>query len=394
MIATTLVIAAAPLDPAFTGSPQAFFDALVRRMRIVSPEGWYSVVISDTEPTSNLGLWLRDGTKPYVWSDSDRGYVPADLSDSLTSALAAITQVTGQLAAGRVIFSATEPAAADRPNVVWVPLDVVTSRPIPTPRVFDATRAGWVSVPVAIAWTTTGTSPAYAVATGDARTLADLLNLPVAIRTHAANNAEATLSVNASEAVRVVAADGTDIPANTFVAGGFALVVYTGTVFHLLAVSMPARAINPLGVQPARVLGEYKYEAPDDPGPISGLGVNFDVTIVLPAGRKWEDFLVEQFFSIIGTSKHRVNLQWNTAPLAGSVVDSTSLIASSFGQSWRIKNPSPGVSVARASGKVPDALRSAPSLGIRVTLSVDSEGDGDPLVASSYTLASITHFDA
>lgn len=81
---TNLIIEAANLPAQFTGTPQQFFAAMVARLRIKSPAGLVNVVISDFEPTSNQGLWLKGGTKPYVFDGSIARYVPADLTDSLS----------------------------------------------------------------------------------------------------------------------------------------------------------------------------------------------------------------------------------------------------------------------------------------------------------------------
>lgn len=81
---TNLLIQAAPLPATFRGKPQAFFEAMLRRMKIVSPTGTNFIFVGDTEPTSNVGPWLKDGTKWYVFDESVKRYVPLDISDSET----------------------------------------------------------------------------------------------------------------------------------------------------------------------------------------------------------------------------------------------------------------------------------------------------------------------
>lgn len=88
---TPFRIRASALDPSFELSPQEFFDAMVERMSIVAPTGYYGIVVADAEPESNIGLWLRGGTKPYVWDEVTNRYIPLDISESLTAVLAAIT---------------------------------------------------------------------------------------------------------------------------------------------------------------------------------------------------------------------------------------------------------------------------------------------------------------
>lgn len=79
---TNLILEVAPLAPTFKGNPQAFLEHLVRRSRIVSPSGTNFIYTGDTEPTSNVGPWLKDGTKWYVWDEDTKRYVPQDISDS------------------------------------------------------------------------------------------------------------------------------------------------------------------------------------------------------------------------------------------------------------------------------------------------------------------------
>jgi hypothetical protein len=81
--ATSLLIQAAPLPSTFRGNPNDFLAAMVARMKILSPNGTNFIFIGDTAPTSNVGPWLKDGTKWYVWSEDTKQYVPLDVSDSV-----------------------------------------------------------------------------------------------------------------------------------------------------------------------------------------------------------------------------------------------------------------------------------------------------------------------
>lgn len=74
----------APLPATFKGTPQDLAVAMVQRMKILSPNGTNFIFIGDVEPTSNVGPWLRGGTKWYVWDDNIKRYVPLDISDSET----------------------------------------------------------------------------------------------------------------------------------------------------------------------------------------------------------------------------------------------------------------------------------------------------------------------
>lgn len=81
---TNLVIQAAQLPATFTGDPNAFFRAMIERMRIMSASGTSFFVISDVEPTSNQGPWLKGGTQWWVWDVNLNKYVPLDISASET----------------------------------------------------------------------------------------------------------------------------------------------------------------------------------------------------------------------------------------------------------------------------------------------------------------------
>lgn len=72
----------APVPLTFNGTPQQWAAEMVRRMKIVSPSGTNFIYIGDQEPTSNVGPWLKDGTKWYVWDETTNRYIPQDITDS------------------------------------------------------------------------------------------------------------------------------------------------------------------------------------------------------------------------------------------------------------------------------------------------------------------------
>ncbi len=81
---TSLIIQAAPLPATFKGTPNDFLAAAVQRMKILSPNGTNFIFIGDTEPTSNVGPWLKGGTQWWVWDTNTKRYVPLDISQSTT----------------------------------------------------------------------------------------------------------------------------------------------------------------------------------------------------------------------------------------------------------------------------------------------------------------------
>jgi hypothetical protein len=70
----------------FKGGPNDLYTEMIKRMRIMSPSGTNFVFVGDTEPTANVGPWLKNGTQWYVWDVNTKRYVPQDISASFTSA--------------------------------------------------------------------------------------------------------------------------------------------------------------------------------------------------------------------------------------------------------------------------------------------------------------------
>lgn len=232
---TNLRLMIGALSPAFDGTPQEFIAELVRLSTIVSPNGVYYVVVSDTAPTSNLGIWLKDGTKPYVWDEGTSAYIPADLTDSLTSILAAIAALQSQAGSGRLIFSATEPAAADRTNSVWV--ETVAGRLIAL-RYWDGVV--WAFVPDRFpSITTTGTANAQVATFGvPGITLASLENKILYLTPVATNTGAVTLAVDGTAATQIRVGSSA-LSAGQFEAGREHQVVYDGVYYRLLNPSIP-----------------------------------------------------------------------------------------------------------------------------------------------------------
>ena len=79
---TNLIIQAAQLPATFVGTPQEFLDAIIRRMKIVSPSGTNFIFVGDTEPTSDVGPWLKNGTQWWVYDLNIKRYVPLDITAS------------------------------------------------------------------------------------------------------------------------------------------------------------------------------------------------------------------------------------------------------------------------------------------------------------------------
>jgi hypothetical protein len=82
--ATNLVVQSSQLSATFKGGPNDLLTQMIRRLKILSPSGTNFLFIGDSEPTSNVGPWLKGGTQWWVWDESTKRYKPQDVSASVT----------------------------------------------------------------------------------------------------------------------------------------------------------------------------------------------------------------------------------------------------------------------------------------------------------------------
>lgn len=91
-------------------------EALIERMEIQSPSGSSFFVVGDSEPSSNVGPWLKGGRSWFVFDVTLGRYVPVDIGPSLHVFL---------------IGPDTPPApTADQPELLWL-------------RTFETRAASW-----------------------------------------------------------------------------------------------------------------------------------------------------------------------------------------------------------------------------------------------------------
>lgn len=64
-----------PLPIGFSGTPEELKNAIVARLVAEGTDSIAFFVTGSTEPTSNMGPWLKDGKVWYVWDDVTGGYV-------------------------------------------------------------------------------------------------------------------------------------------------------------------------------------------------------------------------------------------------------------------------------------------------------------------------------
>lgn len=79
---TNLFVESAPIPATFSGGPDDLRQEIVKRLKIKSTTNVTFLSQSDSEPTSNVGPWLKNGKKLYVYDETIKRYVPLDISDS------------------------------------------------------------------------------------------------------------------------------------------------------------------------------------------------------------------------------------------------------------------------------------------------------------------------
>lgn len=247
MRSTNLRLQAAPLSPAFRGTPAEFFAEIVRLLRIVSPDGHYGIVVSDIEPESNQGMWLKDGTKIYVWSDDEARYIPADITDGIATQLTQLADLVSKMAAGRVLFAQLEPGETERQKVIWA--QTGESGAVLSVRVWDPAASRWRLLPGTPQYTvssTGATDDQYVITLDNPASLGQLVGLPVVVRWHRTSTSDITVAVNgiASSAKPLIdSATGAQISAGGVREGQLSEIVYDGTQWQM--VSVPADSRTP-----------------------------------------------------------------------------------------------------------------------------------------------------
>jgi len=81
---TNLFLESAPIPATWVGTPDNLREEIFKRVKIKSPAGLQFIYTGDSEPTSNIGPWLKGGTKWYVYDENIKRYVPVDVSDSVS----------------------------------------------------------------------------------------------------------------------------------------------------------------------------------------------------------------------------------------------------------------------------------------------------------------------
>jgi len=242
MRSTNLRLQSAPLSPSFSGTPSDLLREIVRLTRIVSPDGYYGIVVSDIEPESNQGLWLKEGTKIYVWSDDEARYVPADITDGIATQLAQLADLVSRSAAGRIIFSPVEPGASERLRTLWFR---TSGDAVIASRVWDPAAHAWRQPPGTVyhTATTTGTTDdQYVLSLDSPADLAQFTGVLIAVKWHRTSTGPVTLRIAGviAEADLVDSATGVQIGSGGVRESQVSVVVYDGIEFQLVTLQAAA----------------------------------------------------------------------------------------------------------------------------------------------------------
>jgi hypothetical protein len=252
---TNLIIQGAQLPAAFKGKPNDLFQAMLERMRIVSPFGTSFFVISDTMPTSNQGPWLKGGTQWWVFDPNLKTYVPLDVSQSETKwyQVGPTTPSTSNPPLWLKTAPTTPPSAtAAEPTEgtpiawylfdgsTWIILPVLIDDRSLTNRKFDPARTAFFGTASGIDNYSLSFDPSTPFGYGNGSTEA----FAGYIKFSNANTGASTLSLNGNTATAIKKNVSDDLTAGEIKAGSVHLVIYDGQFFQLLS-SLPSTAVIP-----------------------------------------------------------------------------------------------------------------------------------------------------
>lgn len=253
---TNLIIQGSHLPATFKGTPDDLFVAMLQRMKIVSPTGQSFFIISDTEPSSNLGPWLKGGTQWWVFDPELKRYVPLDISESETRWFQ-VGSTTPTTADPPVWLRTTNNPTEAEPSIgtpiawylfdgtTWIDFTSLKDRSVTQEKLFYTanffgTASGTNNYSVAF-------QPSTAFDYGDGTTKAFV----GFIKFTNANTGAVTLSLNGGGGAPVKKNVNQDLVAGEIVAGGVYLLVFDGVNFQIqtpLITPGPALPIVPGGI--------------------------------------------------------------------------------------------------------------------------------------------------
>lgn len=369
MRSTNLRLEGAPLSPSFRGTPAEFYAELVRLLRIVSPDGHYGIVVSDVEPESNQGLWLKDGTKLYVWSDDEARYVPADITDGIATQLTQLADLVSKANAGRIIFSVLQPGENERLKVLWA--QIGESNAVLAMKVWDPAAQGWRLLPgtTQFAVSTTGLEDnQYRITLDSPVSVSQLIGVPVVVKWHRTSTGPVTIAVTGlpDSKTLVNSLTGAQVGENGIREGQLSQLIYDGTEWHTMT---PVRVPEWVGDS----LYASAQNSGQPPGPL-------EVSVTRPAGAEWVDFDVWASINARTDNalKLKCDLLFGSGTLDGLLVN-TKPGCGNVGQYWEgtVDNDS-SHSTWRFTGPIPSEWAALDTITFASAIVVENGGfDGD-----------------
>ena len=238
--ATNLVISASHLPATFKGTPDAMFQEMVSRMRILSPTGTSFFVVSDLEPPGNFGPWLKSGTQWFVWNPETKRYQPLDISESETKwfTVSSTTPTTTTPPVWLKISDTASPISWNFYNgTTWVefPFTIedrsITQAKLDWKANFFGTASGIDNYSISFS---PGTN--FNLGDGAANTFFFI------VKFSNANTGAVTLNVNGSGVKPVKKFTGENLVGGEIIAGSVHLLAFDGTGFQLISGLAPIKS--------------------------------------------------------------------------------------------------------------------------------------------------------
>jgi len=128
---TGLYLRGTPLNPAFKGTPQEFFEEILAHLDIIAPYGIATFVTGLQMPSSDQGPWLKNNVEWWVFDQNVGTYVPLVLNQSLQT-LFYVQEATPPVNAAEIWFQTETINGEVRPKAVNILINGAW-KPVGTP---------------------------------------------------------------------------------------------------------------------------------------------------------------------------------------------------------------------------------------------------------------------
>jgi len=128
---TGLYLRGTPLNPAFKGTPQEFFEEILAHLDIIAPYGIATFVTGLQMPSSDQGPWLKNNVEWWVFDQNAGTYVPLVLNQSLQT-LFYVQEATPPVNAAEIWFQTETINGEVRPKAVNILINGAW-KPVGTP---------------------------------------------------------------------------------------------------------------------------------------------------------------------------------------------------------------------------------------------------------------------